>query len=262
MLGLLAITPVKLHRQAIAALSVVVALYGVTSEIATAVGCGAPQPWNVKIRRCLSRVCEYIPSLSKLYETLANSLKAIAFILCRDYGHHHRFLPDRSPELHRSSTSNGFEQASQDNVVFCRKNNVWKTFINVFFPKILDSRATAIHRVIAATATQLSYLDRTFHTDFTLESFAYIICTQVVQALSIVTSCVLYLNRFFDSLNTGLVWTARMRHQRLFSDGKSSKGTTSDLQGSANLELRGVPPSSSSQVETSRNKYGTGWVRV
>lgn len=78
--------------------------------------------------------------------------------------------------------------------------------------------------VVAATATQISYLPRAFTPNFTLTKFPYIICTETVQALSLVTTCTLYMQPLFESLESGLRWKDNI--QRLGGPGDEPGSVT------------------------------------
>ena len=60
--------------------------------------------------------------------------------------------------------------------------------------------------VVVAVIFQLAYPPRAFTPDFTLTAYSYILCTQIVQASSIVSACAPYLAPFFESLQSGLFW--------------------------------------------------------
>ena len=70
--------------------------------------------------------------------------------------------------------------------------------------------------VIAAIITQITYLVRTSHAnDPTLAIWPISLCTQIIQCLSIVTTCIVYLRPFLDSLQTGFIQVDDLRRKRL-----------------------------------------------
>lgn len=113
-------------------------------------------------------------------------------------------------------------------------------------------------RVIVATATQLSYLHTLFRPDFTRDSFSYIICTQVVQTLSIVTACVPYLQPFLESLNTGLLWTKDIQVQGHLSDGYGSHNPRNTRRKYTNIETQPGISGGNMELRTLRDQYETG----
>ncbi|CAD6583794.1 MAG: hypothetical protein ASARMPRED_001505 [Alectoria sarmentosa] len=82
-----------------------------------------------------------------------------------------------------------------------------------FLPNTVTKPVTS---VIAAIIPQITYLDRTSHTpDPTHSTWPVIICTQIIQCLSIVTACVVYLKPFLDSIQTGFIQVDDLRRRQL-----------------------------------------------
>ncbi|KAL2037448.1 hypothetical protein N7G274_009728 [Stereocaulon virgatum] len=115
--------------------------------------------------------------------------------------------------------------------------------------------------VIAATITQLSYLHSSFRSDFTLSSFPYVICTQVVQALSFTTACIPYLQPFLESLKTGLLWTEDIQRQgqtstvvSSYTNGTCTGNRRDYLEIQENLVTDGRT-GSGTELKTLRDKY-------
>lgn len=70
--------------------------------------------------------------------------------------------------------------------------------------------------VIVATICQLVYLNRIKPSDdLTFEVWRMTLCTQIVQCLSIVTTCLVYLKPFLDSLETGFIQVGDLRRQQI-----------------------------------------------
>ncbi|KAI4231320.1 MAG: hypothetical protein L6R40_007765 [Gallowayella cf. fulva] len=69
--------------------------------------------------------------------------------------------------------------------------------------------------VIVAIIAQLAYFNSaTTSTDVSYHLWPEIVCTQVVQSLSIMTACVPYLKPFFDSLESGMIRSDDLRWRR------------------------------------------------
>ncbi|KAM0799249.1 hypothetical protein BDR22DRAFT_890461 [Usnea florida] len=70
--------------------------------------------------------------------------------------------------------------------------------------------------VIAAIIPQVTYLDRTSNTPDPIHStWPVTICTQIVQCLSTVTTCVVYLKPFLDSVQTGFIQVNDLRRKQV-----------------------------------------------
>lgn len=70
--------------------------------------------------------------------------------------------------------------------------------------------------VIAAAICQIIYLNRIKPSgDLTFEIWPVTVCTQIVQCLSIVTTCLVYLRPFLDSLETGFIRVGDLRRQHV-----------------------------------------------
>ena len=119
-----------------------------------------------------------------------------------------------------------------------------------------------LFRVVVATVTQLSYLQRSLNPDFTFDSFPYVICTQTVLALSLVTACVPYLQPFLESLNTGMLWTDDMQRQGNASTGQDSYSSTRNLRAHTNLESQPGLSITDTELKTVRDRYETSTTLV
>ena len=70
--------------------------------------------------------------------------------------------------------------------------------------------------VIIATVCQMVYLNRIEPSDdLTFEVWRVTLCTQIVQCLSILTTCLVYLRPFLDSLETGFIQVGDLRRQQV-----------------------------------------------
>ncbi|MCJ1361828.1 hypothetical protein MMC16_000928 [Acarospora aff. strigata] len=85
--------------------------------------------------------------------------------------------------------------------------------------------------VIAATIVQLIYLNRAANTsDFTFDHLPFVVCTQVVQNLSVITACIVYLKPFFESLESGMIRSDDLRRRGLKSTtGSNYTGSGGDM---------------------------------
>lgn len=69
--------------------------------------------------------------------------------------------------------------------------------------------------VIAAVICQIIYRNRIKSSgDLTFEIWPVILCTQIVQCLSILTTCLVYLRPFLDSLETGFIQVGDLRRRQ------------------------------------------------
>ena len=112
--------------------------------------------------------------------------------------------------------------------------------------------------VIVALATQISYLKQSFRSDFTFDSFPYIICTQTVQALCVITACVPYLQPLLESLNTGLLWNGDIQRQGQLSNLYGSQLPSIHRRDYENLESQISTDGTKVELKTLRDKYETG----
>lgn len=70
--------------------------------------------------------------------------------------------------------------------------------------------------VIAAVICQIIYLNRTKPSgDLSFDIWPVTLCTQIVQCLSILTTCLVYLKPFLDSLETGFIQVGDLRRQHV-----------------------------------------------
>ena len=83
---------------------------------------------------------------------------------------------------------------------------------------------------------QVSYLKQLYRSDFTFESFPYVVCIQIVQALFVITACVPYLQFFLESLNIGLRWNGDIQRQGQSSDVYGSQRPSIHRRDYENLE--------------------------
>ena len=69
------------------------------------------------------------------------------------------------------------------------------------------------------------YLNRIKHSgDLTFDIWPVTLCTQIVQCLSILTSCLVYLRPFLDSLETGFIQVGDLRRQHVPGFGYRPEG--------------------------------------
>lgn len=75
-------------------------------------------------------------------------------------------------------------------------------------------------RVVAASVCDMVYRIKTRSTrDLTLDLWPVVVCTQVVQSLSIIAACVLYLKPFLETLESGFTRADDMRRRGDSQDG-------------------------------------------
>ena len=90
------------------------------------------------------------------------------------------------------------------------------------------SRYLSALRVIAASACKLVFWNRPQRTQESLDPWTVTICTQIIQGLSIITACFLYLKPFLDSVESGFIRNDDIRRRG-----------TSDYYGHSNGESSG-----------------------
>ena len=70
--------------------------------------------------------------------------------------------------------------------------------------------------VIIAAICQMVYLNRLDASDdLTFDVWRVTLCTQIVQCMSILTTCLVYLRPFLDSLETGFIQVGDLRRQQV-----------------------------------------------
>ena len=70
--------------------------------------------------------------------------------------------------------------------------------------------------VVTAVICQIIYLNRIKATsDLTFEIWPVTLCTQIVQCFSILTTCLVYLRPFLDSLETGFIQVGDLRRRHV-----------------------------------------------
>ena len=93
---------------------------------------------------------------------------------------------------------------------------------------IASSVTKLLSSVIAAVVAQIVFSNRAVSTnDQSFDLWPAVLCTQIVQALSITTACILYLRPFLESLESGLIRIDDLRRRGM--EGvygyRASKGT-------------------------------------
>ncbi|KAL9129042.1 MAG: hypothetical protein Q9217_002412 [Psora testacea] len=88
--------------------------------------------------------------------------------------------------------------------------------------------------VIAATIAQLYKLRHHVlgSTDLTFDLWQVVLCTEIVQALSIITACIPYLKPFLEALDTGMIRVDAMPRSKIY--GLSSYTLTSHSENKKN----------------------------
>ena len=79
--------------------------------------------------------------------------------------------------------------------------------------------------------------------DLTFDMWRATICTQVVQCLSILTTCIVYLKPFLDSLETGFIQVGDLRRQNVPGFGyRSESGSKSAQGGKSGVSVGSLKP--------------------
>lgn len=72
--------------------------------------------------------------------------------------------------------------------------------------------------VIVAVVAQLVYFNKAAKSDdMPFNSWSEVVCSQIVQSLSVITACVPQLKRFFDSIESGMIRNDDLRRRGLAS---------------------------------------------
>ena len=89
---------------------------------------------------------------------------------------------------------------------------------------------------MAAVVCQLVYLNRIENSDdLTFDIWRVTVCIQVVQCLSIITSCLFYMKPFVNSLETGFVQLGDLRRRQVSGFGYSPEIHSKDPWGKLSL---------------------------
>ncbi|KAL8897668.1 MAG: hypothetical protein Q9207_007098 [Kuettlingeria erythrocarpa] len=106
--------------------------------------------------------------------------------------------------------------------------------------------------VVAAVVAQLAFFNSAFRSEQAIfDLWSEIICTEVVETLSVMTACVPHLKRFFDSIESGMLRNDDLRRRGLASDdvyaASMSRQAASSAMGPAretinlNMHLNAMP---------------------
>ena len=121
-----------------------------------------------------------------------------------------------------------------------QENNIDAVFYNPYkveHPLSSPSRVLTWNSVTAAVICQIVFLNRIkSSSDPTFHIWPVTLCVQLVQCLSILATCLVYLQPFFDSLETGFIQVGDLKRQNVPGFGynpeegfKSPKETRSGL---------------------------------
>ena len=93
--------------------------------------------------------------------------------------------------------------------------------------------------VITAVICQLTYLNRIKPSgDLTFEIWPVTLCEQIVQCLSILTTCIVYLKPFLDSLESGFIQVGDLRRRHVPGFGyRPQEGSKSTKEGKSGLSF-------------------------
>ncbi|KAI9881206.1 MAG: hypothetical protein M1830_007184 [Pleopsidium flavum] len=118
--------------------------------------------------------------------------------------------------------------------------------IACFVPRIM---------VIAAVTAQLVYLNRASDTtDATFDLWPLVLCTQVVQNMSIITACIPYLKPFLESLESGMMRSDDLRRRGI--EGINGYSTASSGRFGTNSSSKISSKSARNTVKQSRELEG------
>lgn len=103
---------------------------------------------------------------------------------------------------------------------------------------------------------QIAYSHLYFDIDFTYNGSAYLICTQTVQALSVITACIPYLQPLMEGLNTGLLWAQTDAVPGVRTTKRTLNGSKDpNFEGNANDEIQFTFLETNSDTRTCRDHY-------
>ena len=164
--------------------------------------CRLPQPWNYTMTRCINKVGD-IPLKLVKSPKLNDLLGLIRTVPCC-LEHTHRIRTDNSSVLHRPSLENKQITADDDHRLFRYPRSVIFLLLNK-----LKRPADRTGSIIVPIIFQLQYtaqaLNRT--QDSISNLWPWALSMEVVQASSLITTCIPYLKPFFKSLEVGALQT-------------------------------------------------------
>lgn len=154
------------------------------------------------------------------------------------------------PGSRNHDTTNEHEQESYDSDVLRRKITV--RFEYIYYSYLLLMR----HRDIAATAAQLAFLHGFASPNPTKDLWKWTLVTQIIECITILTSCVPYLRPLLESVPSGLYGTDEIRRRGTTTEHGYSrtKGDSYQLSSIASKAGGGEKHIRKTQVEDSRLK--------
>ncbi|KAL9014068.1 MAG: hypothetical protein Q9173_001277 [Seirophora scorigena] len=170
------ITPVDSHRRLLVAAGTVTVAWGTAAEMASAFQCKLPTPWTVLDGATQTGQCFDITAFWYCFGVVQLLIDIALVILPWIIVRH----------VHMSAQ---------------RKHGI----IGCFATRLL---------VIVAVVAQLVYFNSaTKSNDMTFNLWAEVVCSQVVQSLSIITTCVPHLKSFFDRIESGMLRNDDLRRR-------------------------------------------------
>ena len=221
------LTHVISHRTFNIALGTSIILWTVTSLIPGAFQCALPEPWDHVHNRCFDRVSNVAESVRLLSIADGNSQHAWEYYVSIG-----NMVTDLGLTLLPLFIVSGLKisRGKKFAVYMAFMSRLW------YFRSLscLSNFKAYSSSVVAALIVQLVFIiDRSGPTnDPSLDIWPVSISTQLVQCLSIVCACTVYLKPFLDSLETGFIQVGGSRRQRTESrtyGSKQSSGITSTL---------------------------------
>lgn len=212
--------PIPAHARIGLLFGAVVLIWGVSSEIAAAFQCRGTKPWHMQGSACFDRVSLELLVIEFQYANSSQSSFWNSFNIIN-------ILTDVFLVLWPSSVIHTLHTTLSRRLVtialFCMQIPVCPPL-----QTHLSSVTEPLSSVIGAVVAQLVFSKRAASSnDPSFDLWPAVLCTQIVQALSITAACILYLGPFLESLESGMIRSDDLRRNGLgvtYGSG-TSKGT-------------------------------------
>lgn len=240
------ITASNRHRHLGLGLTGFIALWGIVSIIATSFQCGSTHPWRTSNResQCIDLV-GLTPIFRRMADRNADSL------LARYERHQHadRSGPDSVPCPHHCYSSD--EHSEEGHYTYV----LWCTIIASRPSLLLSDQDLTEPRDVVATAIQMAYIDGFSSSNPTRDLWKWTLVTQIVECITILTSCVPYLRPLLESIPSGLYGSDEIRRRGTPSEvGYSRRKGGSYQLSSTDSKTDGTSPRSRPQSGKSRHE--------
>ena len=201
------LTPIRTYRRVTHTLSGIIVLWAIIGEFGTAFLCHLPRPWDYLGKYCSNDTIR-VRRLPPFYKKVLISDSAHVVELSRMHKHHYRSCFDLLAYSYNLANTNISCKESLGLLIFCASQHVSPP------PDIGSSRANFYDSVIAASICKLVFWDKAQDLQQSgHDPWTVILCTQVIQCVSIISTCFLYLKPFLDSVESGFIRSDDIRRR-------------------------------------------------